>query len=135
MSFPAPQMGYHIYQTIKYRNDNQGQNSRYYQTTNHYRGQRTLYLGSGRSSYGHRHKAQRSDQSGQEDRSQQMRTSFCYNSVRTHGICFFFSQIIKMVNHQNTVQHGYTKQGDESYTGGNTERESAQPQSYHTTNQ
>ena len=42
---------------------------------------------------------------------------------------------IEMVDHQDTIQHRHTEEGDEAHTGGDTEGQTAQPQRQDTADQ
>ena len=62
-------------------------------------------------------------------------TPFPNNPICTHSVFFLLPQIIKMVNHQYTIQNRNTKQGDESDTCRDAERQPAYPQGQNTSDQ
>ena len=62
---------------------------------------------------------------GEEYRTKQMRGSPGYDSVRSHRIGVLLTKFIKMIYHENTIQHCDAKQGNEAYACRYAEGESS----------
>ena len=124
-----------MHQVIANRNQQQSQNGGDKQTANHHGRQRSLHLRTCGSGDRHWHKAQRSDQTGQENGAQQMRTALRDHTGGAHQIFRPVTHRIEVVDHQDTIQHRHAKQGDETYARRDAERQAPQPQRQDTANQ